>query len=363
MNPKGKRNKSKQSTSNKKQEKPPKITPNRKTNRKFFRQVTNELGKDETHQIREEDIQKTKPSTSVAIASPQSELHRCVSEDDFKGAMAFLKDQDIDSEEKKYKAVNYTCSTSGTSVMQEAIRRRASYELMELLVFIGGKDTVIKTDGQGYNTLHHACKRGSSPEIIDVLCYAGGREALYKPDVYGDLPIHKACMKNGASTEIVKILINTGGREMLGHRNIDDKLPVHTCVYFFNTNLEVCQILVTEGLHHGVGGEAGGGGLFAEFQDIEGNNKTTLQQLKEKNLSNILLKRIGDVVSEKYGTTLTEAGAKHGLKWEKGMDALIEETDEDNLKFAMITLAASGDKADLTAIYELTKRYTGLLFD
>ncbi len=298
---------------------------------------------------------------SIASAADISTLHRSVSQDNFPHAIQILKDPNLDSEDKKFAAVNFV-DEHGTTVTQEAIRRKAPYELIELIAFIGGKDSVTVKNKNGYNAIHTACKWGSCPEVLDILVYVSGKEPLYDVDDVGDLPIHKVCLRNGASTAILRTLIDAGGREMLEYKNHDEMLPLHCSVYYFNTNLEVCEFLLTEGFHHGVGGEAAGGGLFTEYQDIDRTDKTPLDKLKEKMDVNKFIGRINNVVSEKYGTTLVEAGAKHGVEWERGMKDLWEQTDPDLVKTGMVIYAASGDKADLTTIYELTRHYVGQLF-
>lgn len=298
---------------------------------------------------------------SIASAADISTLHRSVSQDNFPHAIKMLKDPNLDSEDKKFAAVKFV-GESGTTVTQEAIRRKAPYELIELLVFIGGKESVTAKNENGYNTIHLACKYGSCSEVLDTLVYIAGKEPLYDIDHVGELPIHKVCFRNGTSTAVLKTLIDAGGREMLEHKNHDEMLPLHCSVYYFNTNLEVCEFLITEGFHHGVGGEEAGGGLFTEYHDIDRTDKTPLDKLKERMDVNKFIGRINNVVSEKYGTTLVEAAAKNGLEWERGMKDLWEQTDPDLVKLGMVIYAASGENADLTTIYELTRHYVGQLF-
>lgn len=329
----------------------------RKCSRGSFQQEIHQFGKFVEKQLEDEKTVRL----SIAERSPTSEVHRCLSDGDFQMARMILKDPNIDSEEKKFKAATYYNENLGTTAAQEAIRRKAPHDVVELLAFIGGEVAVTAKDVNGYNAIHLACKTGSSSEVVDALCFVG-KEAVHQQDNFGDLPIHKVAYKNGASTEVVKTLIHHGDRRMLEVKNKDGALPVHSSVYFFNTNLEVCKLLVTEGLHQGVGGEEGMGGLNVEYDDISGTRKTTFEKLKEKNLSNCLLGEIKDVVSSKYGTTLAEAGAKHGLQWQKGMEDLVEATDCEQIKLGIIALAAGGRKNDLHTIYQLCSRYAGILF-
>ena len=329
----------------------------RKSNRGNFQQEIQQYGKFVEEQLEDEKTVRL----SIAEISHTSEVHRCLSDGDFQMVRAILNDPNIDAEENKFRAATYYDERLGTSAAQEAIRRKAPHDVVELLAFIGGEQAVIAKDVNGYNAIHLACKMGSSCDVVDALCFVG-KEAVNQQDNFGDLPIHKVAYKNGASTEVVKTLIDYGDRDMLEVKNKDGALPVHSSVYFFNTNLKVCKLLVTEGLHQGVGGEKGMGGLNVEYDDISGTRKTTFEKLKEKNLLNCLLGEIKDVVSSQYGTTLAEAGAKHGLQWQKGMEDLVEATDCDEIKLGIIALAASGMKNDLHTIYQLCLRYAGVLF-
>jgi ankyrin repeat protein len=332
----------------------------RKDNRVQWRVDCAVLGHDVEDDIEQERYEKKYVLPSPAHAAEPSEVYRCISVGDFRAAMRILKDPCIESEEKKHLAVSYKCSTNRTTVTHEAIRCGAPYELVELLVFIGGKDVVTTKDSNGYNPVHLACKRGANPDVVAALSEVGGKDALNEKDNYGELPIHKASSAKGASTEVVKTLLKYGGRDMLGCKNKDDMLPVHSSVYFFNTNLEVCKVLIREGLHHGVGGEGGLGGLNVEYTDLNGKKKTTIKKLRQTKILDCLLEKIKDEVSEKHGTNVAEAGAKHGLKWQDGMEELVEATDRDAIEIGLITLAASGEKIDLTTIYELSKRHAGL---
>ncbi len=326
--------------------------------RKNDRQSKKQFTRQETSSERI-DMQQAKEEENFEAST--SELFRCLAEGDFQRPLEILNDPDIETEEQKYAAVTYA-NADGRTVIQEAIRQDAPYELLELLLFIGGKKTVLTKNKNGYNTIHQACKKGASPDTIRVLCFVGGKEALHQTDNFGELPIHKASFKNGASTEVLKILIEVGGRVTLEKKNSDEMLPIHCSVFYFNTNLEVCKVLITEGLHHGVGGEGGLGGLNVEYQDIDRQRKTTYEKLKQKNIADCLLKDISSVVSEAHGRTPIESGAITGLEWENGMEALVEATNESDIKLGIVGLAASGDESDLGTIYELMKRYVGVLF-
>lgn len=346
--------------SNKQQKKEPKINT-RKNDRQSWKQFIRQEVNTDYDDIKQEEYEEENPLLSPAAAAETDEVHRCLSNSDFHSVFQILRDPNIEAEEKKYAAVTYA-DAQGRTVLQEAIRKDAPYELMELLLFIGGKKTVITPDRNGYNSLHQACKRGSGPDIVRVLSFVGGKEALHQTDNFGELPIHKASFKNGASTEVLEVLIEVGGRETLEKRNQDQMLPVHCSVYYFNTNLEVCKVLITEGMHHGVGGEGGLGGLNIEFQDIDRKRKTTYEKLKQTNLANCLLKEISNVASEAHGRLPVESGATVGLEWENGMEALVEATNEVDIKEGLVVLAASGSDSNLATIYELIKRYVGVLF-
>lgn len=332
-----------------------------KGGRHQWRNEIEDYGRFVQEQEQERYYEETYVPPSPANAAETSDVHRCISNSDFQGAMHILNDPDITSEEKKFLAATYT-HPNGSTVTHEAIRRNAPYELVELLVFIGGKDAVTTRDRNGYNTVHHACKRGSDSDVVNVLSYVGGKDALHQTDNYGELAIHKVSFRNGASSKVVETLLDHGGPEMLAIKNKDNMLPIHCGVYYFNTNLDVCRVLIKEGLHYGVGGEEGMGGLNVEYLDIDRKRKTTLQKLRQNNLSNCLLDSIKNVVSEKHGCTLVESAAKHGLKWEDGMEELVEVTGEDKIKLGIVAYAASGHKSDLTTIYELSRRYVGELF-
>jgi ankyrin repeat protein len=332
----------------------------RKDNRSQWRVDCAVLGHHVEYDLEQERYEKKYVPLSPAHAAKPCEVYRCISIGDFRAAMRILEDPCIESEEKKHLAVTYKCSTYRTTVTHEAIRCGAPYELVELLVFIGGKDVVTTKDSNGYNPIHLACKRGANPDVVAALSEVGGKDALNAKDNYGELPIHKASSVKGASTEVVKTLLKFGGHDMLGCKNKDGMLAVHSSVYFFNTNLEVCKILVTKGLHHGVGGEEGLGGLNVEYTDLNGKRKTTMKKLRQTKILDCLLEKVKDEVPIKHGTNAAEAGAKHGLKWQDGMKELVEATDRDAVKIGLITFAASGEKIDLTTIYELSKRHAGL---
>lgn len=298
---------------------------------------------------------------TVAEAASVCELYTNINSCQFHRAIKILKDPNLDTEEKKEMMVKFQ-DEYGTTPLQLALRRENTpYELFELLVQIGGKDAITITDKMGYNTIHCACKEGASPEVIDDLCDFGGKDALYQQNHIGNLPIHNAALRKSASTDVIRKLLQVGGREQLSHNNEYGQLPVHLSVYYFNTNLEVCQILIHEGHHHGVGGEEGVGGLFTEHVDNAHKRRTTYDKLNMLKLSDCILKNIANVASEKYGLTPTQAGAKHGFKWNT-MKNLLEATEEGDIKEGLIIYAASGEKADLTTTYELCLRYANVLF-
>ncbi len=310
------------------------------------------------------EAEKEKHTLSIVERLPTSEVHRAVSSGDFHRLKIYLDDDNLDAEDKKHAAVTWRHEEFGTTPAQEAIRRNAPYDVVEKLLFIGGREAVTAKDANGYNAVHLACKLGSSSDVVGALCFVG-KEAVNQQDAeFGDLPIHKvAASGRKASTAVVKTLIDHGGPEMLGIKNKEGHLPVHRSVYFFSTNLEVCKLLVTEGLHHGVGGEEGLGGLNVEFEDgLRSTSKTTAQKLQEKCLLEHVITDTKDVVSKRYGTTIVQAGAKHGLKWEEGLKVLVETTDSEAIKLGIVVLAASGKKTDLHTMYQLCLRYVGILF-
>lgn len=326
------------------------------SNRNQIKIDTREWGREVKQDIEAENLARP----SIAEAAPVCRLHEYIDQCRFQKATKLLKDCNLDTEHKKEYMVKFQ-DNYGTTPLQLALRRDAPYHLLELIVQIGGKDAVIAKDNDGRNTIHWACKLDSSSEIIDELCLFGGKDALYQESSIGELPIHNAVIKRSASVAVVQKLLEVGGREQLAHKNEYDQLPVHLSVYYFNTNLEVCKILLHEGHHHGVGGEKGVGGLFTEHTDITNRRRTTYDRLKLLNLSETILENFVNVVSEKHGITPTQAGAKHGFKWDLMKD-ILESTDEGAIKEGLITYAASGEKTDLETMYKLCERYCGVLF-
>lgn len=328
--------------------------PLRKNLRKDSRHLVRQETKEWCKQVQAQEEEEQYHYPSPAMAAPTSELHRCVSIEGLneKRAWEILTDPEPDAEGKIYESVLYT-NERGENVIQQAIRSKVSPKMIEYLVFTAGKQAVTMQNNNGYNALHLACKRSASSEVIDTLTFIGGKDSMYATDHCGELPIHKACRHHSKSqsTEIVKTLIDAGGKEMLEYKNDDEMLPLHCVVYYNDNNLNLCKILIAEGSQN----VEGIGGLYSKSQDVSHEVKTVLEKLKEFNELESLVK---DMDPAEAKATMKH-GLINGVPW-KVMQGLVEETDKDP-DLELLVLAASGDKTDLSTVYELGMRNVNML--
>ena len=310
-------------------------------------------------------------------------------------------------------------------------------ELIKLLVHVGGKAIVTK------QVIRVACSNElMTVDVLEYLLEVGG-SAIFKGENLNYL--HKVCQESEepATVDLLKSLLSHGARDLLDEKDRYGCLPIQVLISprgsrYEPPNLEKFKILLEEGIRNKVGGENGVGGLFDQFTyelgDMDGGytevSTTTLEGLfgtanEEGKFryswdavaaaighiiagAPILQGAIGNVSSDILSDLIAhfdclsirdgkgrlpiQAAVEDGLRWDDGMNVIVEATAtdenclpihvaakyglkwEDGMKCiieanqaAMIekdpmtglypfALAAVGEDSDLSSIYELLMR-------
>jgi ankyrin repeat protein len=113
---------------------------------------------------------------------------------------------DIGGKESIMMTTNYDSST----VLHSACLHGASYNIIKMLIDVGGKDLVMAKDKGGETTLHHLCryivKHTKAAEIIKLILQVGDANLLLSTkNCVGRTPLKLATDK-GASNIIKKLL-------------------------------------------------------------------------------------------------------------------------------------------------------------
>jgi len=117
------------------------------------------------------------------------------------------------------------------------------------LVSVGGRDLVMATDKDGWNSLRFAIYNELSVEValVDLLTQHGGAEILTQMDNDGKIPLQSFIAKN---------LIDEDGDDL--YEEID-----------YTTLIDNTSLLISRGIALQVGGEYEIGGLFSSTSDQE----------------------------------------------------------------------------------------------
>mmetsp|Transcript_30447 Transcript_30447/g.35469 ORF Transcript_30447/g.35469 Transcript_30447/m.35469 type:complete len:198 (-) Transcript_30447:1254-1847(-) len=177
-----------------------------------------------------------------------------------------------------------------------------------------------------------------------------------------DLPLHKAVRWGAKSSlEVVKTLIYYGGRETLEIGDSENMLPVHSSLCYC-INGKITLYLLTEGIHHGVGGDEGIGGLLVTSIFTGGELRTTMKRLKEKGIDQAVLKEISKVKNERNGRTSLDSAVAAGdslaanefieIAKSADPDRLIDVTRVDPVTGLSMRPAAAA-YLDVSTIYDL----------
>lgn len=126
------------------------------------------------------------------------------------------------------------------TLLQKAVRmstntasKDKAYEIVELLVDLGGKDLLLKKSYCSEDTaLHTALKVHADRDVIQLLLERGGQDLVMERNGYKETPLHVA-ITNNADSNIVESLLDMGRQnQVLMKKAFDGNIPLQlACIH------------------------------------------------------------------------------------------------------------------------------------
>lgn len=125
-----------------------------------------------------------------------------------------------DSKERKQQILQWKDEDDGFTCLHEAIKSSGvPIDVVRAIIDVRS-DLVFETDLGGATPFHYACFYNSRFEIIELLLDVGGTELLKQQDIYQDTALHMACRRH-KDVDVLKLLIRTGGLDLVNMKNED----------------------------------------------------------------------------------------------------------------------------------------------
>jgi hypothetical protein len=133
----------------------------------------------------------------------------------------------------------------GRTSLHCALEYKSPLETVEILIEFGGSELVMSRGYRGRTTLHCAFEYSARVEIVERFIDVGGIELITARDNDGRTPLHDACRYN-APAKMVEKLINLGGKKLVTARDDDGRTSLHYACENDNS-LEVVKLLIQIG--------------------------------------------------------------------------------------------------------------------
>ena len=143
-----------------------------------------------------------------------------------------------------------TSNGRGLTILQVAMLQNASFNLIEKMVEMGGRELVMAKNVDEETALHLAFDENlfTSFEVIDKLVQVGGKElvmARAKPTSVNATALHLACVWK-ASTQVVARLAKVGGKELVMAKHLNGMTAL-TFACIDDSPLEMIDTLIDIG--------------------------------------------------------------------------------------------------------------------
>ena len=123
-----------------------------------------------------------------------------------------------DSKERKQQILQWKDEDDDYTCLHEAINTSdVPIDIVRAIIDLRS-DIVFETDLGGATPFHYACYYNSSFEIIKMLLHVGGTKLLKQQDMNKDTALHMAC-KTHKDVNVLKLLIRTGGLDLVKMKN------------------------------------------------------------------------------------------------------------------------------------------------
>jgi len=123
------------------------------------------------------------------------------------------------------------------TILHEACSNGRPCNVIELVLKIGGKQLAMMTDSNGCTALHHACESGSD-DIVKLLLDLGGYDLAILQDSDDATALHIAC-GNDTSIELINLLLDVGGEDIVTLTDTDGFTALHMLCQFHSEKLRM----------------------------------------------------------------------------------------------------------------------------
>lgn len=128
--------------------------------------------------------------------------------------------QSSDSKERKQQILQWKDEDDGFTCLHEAIKSSGvPIDVVRAIIDLRS-EIVFEADLGGATPFHYACFYNSSFEIIKLLLDVGGTKLLTQQDIYQDTALHMACRRH-KDVDVIKLLIRKGGLDLVNMKNED----------------------------------------------------------------------------------------------------------------------------------------------
>jgi len=119
-----------------------------------------------------------------------------------------------------------------------------SIEVIDYLIFVGGKKFIFIKDVNGYTALNLICKCGGPLELVERMLKIGGKDLVLQKDCWGNNCLEHvlACQGVPHKKDIMRRLINVGTVEVI---RMAKSNPLHVLLCCRGTTIEEVECLVT----------------------------------------------------------------------------------------------------------------------
>jgi len=121
------------------------------------------------------------------------------------------------AEEEKKSNVMY-CGDDGITCLHTACWRGAPDDIVEAMLDIGGRESIMMIDLDHRTVLHYACDGGASYNLIKMLIEVGGKDLVMAKDKCDDTALYYLCRRIKRHTrpaKKIKLILQAGDDTLL----------------------------------------------------------------------------------------------------------------------------------------------------
>eukprot|EP00979_Chaetoceros_neogracilis_P004242 scaffold746_cov293-Chaetoceros_neogracile.AAC.30 len=133
------------------------------------------------------------------------------------------------AEEEKKSNIMY-CNDYGRTCLRAACNQDTPDDIIQAMLDIGGRESIMKMDIYNCTVLHSACRFGRSYNIIKMLIEVGGKDLVMAKSKCGDTALHDLCWnikKHTKAAEKIKLILQVGDANLLlSTKNFEGRTPL-----------------------------------------------------------------------------------------------------------------------------------------